>query len=1012
MSQSKQPPRSDVFAQIALTGQKARNASLVVNPPPAKPKRKLPASKHDPKAAFKAPADIDTADKLAAELARQRRRHAPFLLDLAPPMEPTRLVLNLEQFDWRVESPAGQPDQAWQSVRIPHYGPPLGPAVTYYRSGFEVSQAMLDKGCLMACFDGVDYKAHVFVNGSYVGSHEGFFAPFEFDITSVARLGPNTLLVKVQNDAIMLGNGSWMHDGEAPEGDKVYAASGLGYDEPTVGWHHCPPAMGIYQAVRIEARPAVHVHDLFVRPQPEQERAEVWIEVRSAHTLQRTVAVDLAIMGQNFRKLAHRSRHELGDAGAGINFYRVGVDLPKPRLWEPDSPWLYQLQVRLHDLKAGTVDAASRQFGMRSFRMDVESQPKGQLFLNGQPIRLRGANTMGFEQQDVMHADWDRLIDDILLAKICHMNFLRLTQRPVQRQVYDYCDRLGLMTQTDLPLFGYLRTTQFCEAVRQAGEMERLVRSHPCNIMVSYINEPFEAESGKRKHRHLTRPELESFFTAADQAVRLANPDRVIKAVDGDYVPPGPGLPDNHCYCCWYNGHGVDIGKLNRGYWQAVKPGWNYGCGEFGAEGLDNLDVMLQHYPKDWLPPNADEERTWMPDRIVMAQTGRMHYMWFDTQHSVKDWIAAGQAHQAWGTRLMTEAFRRDPRMVSIAIHLFIDAFPSGWMKSIMDVHRSPKPAYFEYRRALAPLMVSLRTDRYAFLSGEAMDLEAWVCNDLNAAPAGAYLHYQMEMNGKVIFASKAPASVPVNSSRVQGSLALKAPPVNGRATVTVRLGLLDRRGKVLASCATELAVFAQPAALDLPVRIVGQRNGQSAQLARELGLRANFSSPLRSARTILVDGRAWAENRQAVEQAADAGALVVVLDLPAGMHELAGSQVRVADHGAGSYHFASRATGHPLVEGFESLDFRFWHDDEAGYVKPFLPRSFRGEGWDAILTSGDQASRDTWFAGDRWEPSLAAAQRALGSGLVRLCQVQLARRTRGNPAARILAQRLLSARG
>lgn len=51
-------------------------------------------------------------------------------------------------------------------------------------------------------------------------------------------------------------------------------------------------------------------------------------------------------------------------------------------------------------------------------------------YLNGRSIRLRGANTMGFEQQDVLRGDLPQLIDDILLAKLCNMNFLRLTQRP------------------------------------------------------------------------------------------------------------------------------------------------------------------------------------------------------------------------------------------------------------------------------------------------------------------------------------------------------------------------------------------------------------------------------------------------------------------------------------------------------------------------------------------------------------------------------------------------------
>ena len=47
--------------------------------------------------------------------------------------------------------------------------------------------------------------------------------------------------------------------------------------------------------------------------------------------------------------------------------------------------------------------------------------------------------------------------------------------------------------------------------------------------------------------------------------MRVLNPDRVIKHVDGDYDPPSDTLPDNHCYCGWYNGHGLELGKLHRG---------------------------------------------------------------------------------------------------------------------------------------------------------------------------------------------------------------------------------------------------------------------------------------------------------------------------------------------------------------------------------------------------------------------------------------------------------------
>ncbi len=117
--------------------------------------------------------------------------------------------------------------------------------------------------------------------------------------------------------------------------------------------------------------------------------------------------------------------------------------------------------------------------------------------------------------------------------------------------------------------------------------------------------------------------------------------------------------------------------------------------------------------------------------------------------------VEASQEHQAWVTKLMTEAFRRDARMNTFAIHLFIDAFPSGWMKTIMDVDRQPKPAYFAYRDALTPLMVSLRTDRYKFVTGEDIKLESWICHDKEEVCNDYMLHYQVIMDGKVIGTGK-----------------------------------------------------------------------------------------------------------------------------------------------------------------------------------------------------------------------------------------------------------------
>lgn len=1030
--------RRDTFAEIAAQRFARRDDALIVPGPPALEDKYLPLAQPDASDGFAPMEKMQTPEQLGRELERIRERYAPFLQNRAPALPALRQSMELVEFDWRRETGADAQDFGlvlsglgeWKHVTLPHYGAPLGVAVTYYRTSFSLDEGYCKKGTLFVRFGGVDYKTHVFINGSYLGSHEGFFSPFEFEFTKHARSGVNTLVVKVENDFICMGNAATANLNEQYGGDKIYAATGLGFDDAETGWHHCPPGMGIYNSVTIEARPRLFISDAFVRPLPGQGGAEAWVEAVNCDVKPAPVSFSLSLFGRNFEETVFADRlyspmstaesapdEAMKDAklrGAGIldkpvplllekgvNCFRFFFKVPGARLWEPESPWLYDLQVKLIAENGEEPDAARRQFGMRSFVLDDGDAPKGRFFLNGRQIRLRGANTMGHEQQCVLKKDWGRLIDDILLAKLCNMNFLRLTQRPVQEEVYDFCDRLGLMTQTDLPLFAVLRYNQTIEAVRQAAEMERLVRGHPCNILVTYINEPFP-NSWNKPHRYLGRDALTEFFGAADIAVRLQNPDRVIKPVDGDYDPPAPGLPDNHCYTCWYNGHGIDFGRLHKGYWQPVKEGWNYGCGEFGAEGLDPVSVMRRYYPAHWLPQSPGEERRWSPGQIVRAQTEAFYRFFYERPGSLEGWVAASHAHQAWATRMMAEAFRRDSRMASFAIHLFIDAFPSGWMKTIMDVERRPKPAYFAYREALTPLMANLRTDRCKFFSGDTVKLEAWVCNDRADAPDDARLRYRVEMAGEILLAGQSNAHVPACASEFQGFVAFTAPDVQSRAPVLVRLGLVGADGSVIHDCSLELEVFpARRQVFRKKAKLITcGLEGAAPRLAEEMGLRAAHDG---AAGLILIDNyEAYEAERQGMLAALQAGASAVFLELPPGKYDLCGSAVEITPCAMFPVYFVSRDTGHALVSGFRPDDFRLWYDSAADRLAPLLESTIAAGGFEPVLTSG---SKD---GGGAWHTAPAAATKRVGAGNVAVCQVKLAGRTDANPVAWQFALRLL----
>ncbi len=1017
----------DHFAKIGNMVSSTRLHLLEEKLPPVLPEKHLPIT-NNKSAKFKTIHSMNTKEELYAELKNYRKQFLPFMENHAPEIKSNRIKIALTEFDWREETKEDQlnftatlsGDGQWEKVQVPHFGPPLGRAVTYYRKTFEITQEMLNKGSLFSTFKAVDYKATVFINGAYIGSHEGMFAPFEFNFTKHAKLGTNTILIKVENDYATTGGND--DKGNRVYGDKIFAVTGLGYDDPKTGWH-LPAGMGIYQDCFIEAREELHINDIFVRPLIDKEQAEVWLEINNYYNYYKDISLKLAVFGQNFEAVIVEEfeyipatvvvpgigdldkpddgKHKSLRMGYGKNFLKLTVNIKDPKIWNNKTPWLYQLQVKLFNDKKELTDTYRQQFGMRSFTMDTKSTPKGMMYLNGEAIRLRGANTMGFMQVDVKNKNWDQLIDDILLAKICNMNFLRLTQRPVQPEIYEFCDKLGLMLQTDLPLFGGIRPNKWAEAVKQAEEMERLVRNHPSNIMVTYMNERFPNGEGFPQRNIGDAEGYNKLYKACDQAVLLVNPDRVIKSGDGDYDPPSPGLPDNHCYNGWYNGHGLGLGELHKGHWQPVKPDWLYACGEFGAEGLDPFNVMQKYYPKDWLPQTKSEEKDWTANRISHAQTQRFHYMWFNTQDNVKDWIEASQTHQAWATRLTTEAFRRDNDMVSFAIHLFIDAWPAGWMKTIMDVDRQPKKAFFVYRDALKPIMVSLRTDRYHFYSEEKLNIEAWVSNDLNNIPKGYKLKYQLEKGKKIIFSNEINPNLVKNGSEFQGYINRKLPQVKERTSYKLRLGLFDDKGKGISESVINLDVFPKVNSNPTNIYAINSEIGIANKLVDEVG--ANKSSNYSSANTIVIDDYNWyKKNKKEIDGLVKSGKTVVFLELNQGKYTIGKSNIAVENTAMGSYYFASPTTGHDIVKDNKPMDFKFWYHETKELVAPFLNTVFVANDWTPIISSGS-----TNWVGDKGM-ALAVAELNYGKGMFRVCQIQLNNRLQTNPTARIFVNRLL----
>ncbi len=802
------PKDSDTFADIAK-----QNDKLTFGKPPKLPDIRLPWDAA-PAEGFKPIEKITTQAQLEAELVRLRARYAPFMAELAPALPVTRERTELTTFNWRLATPEDLKDDAdaragrgaWKEVTIPHYGPPADQkATTFYHRELVIGDKEFAAEALFLHFQAVDYGAEVFVNGEKVGFHEGLFGSFEFDIKRFVKPGKNTLTVKVLNDITMMGE-PFKAPPHLKFGDKLAAIGGPGWDDPKTGWHRCPAGMGIWLPCRLETRATASVRDIFVRPLPGENKAEVWLEIGDSA---KPAEILWSLYGQNFKAtLAENQKVTAEPAPAADGVRLVKFTLPIPaeqlRLWSLDNPWLYQLQIQIRR-DGKVVDAAKKQFGMRTFTQSLTSVPKGRFYLNGKEIKLRGANMMGHLMHGVMRKDFDRLRDDILLAKAANMTFWRMTQQPCPEEVYEYFDKLGLLAQTDLPAFiGIVKEPQVVASVTaQFREMVRLVRSHPSNAILSYINEPVFAPAAspgtvKRFHdpRKMNLQEMRAYFTHLDAVGRELNPDQVAKWVDGDdrsHVTKSLGYYDFHRYHYWYQD---TIRETYLGVSKNINPDWMCGCGEFGAEALDRIELMKKYCPPEWLVEGPGG--AWSPAKISQAQQMTIGQRWYPGCKTMKDWVNASRTHQAWGTRLMTESFRRIPEINSFAIHLLIDAWPTGWMKAIVDCERQAKPAYFAYRDALTPLAVNLRPDNFFGYTGDTLKVHAWVLNDTAEAPSGATLRYQAELDGKVVATGHAPADIVASAPRHQGVLEIKLPTAETRRPLTVRLGLFSKDGALL----------------------------------------------------------------------------------------------------------------------------------------------------------------------------------------------------------------------
>jgi len=287
----------------------------------------------------------------------------------------------------------------------------------WYSRSFTIPSSW-SKERIMLHFGAVDWDCDVWVNDIKVCSHQGGYTPFSADITDALIKGNNTLRVRVWDPS----DSGWQ-----PRGKQVAEPKGIWYTSVT----------GIWQTVWMEPVPARHITGL--RTTPDLDKGVFRVKAPLSDHGEGIIVVSLF---DNGIKVA---------SGKAIAGNEVEIALSDPKLWSPDSPFLYDMEVVLLS-KGKRVDAVRSYAAMRKISYKADDNGIMRMELNNKPLFHFGLLDQGWWPDGLYTAPTDEaLAFDIIKTKELGFNMIRKHVKVEPARWYYHCDRLGVLVWQDMP---------------------------------------------------------------------------------------------------------------------------------------------------------------------------------------------------------------------------------------------------------------------------------------------------------------------------------------------------------------------------------------------------------------------------------------------------------------------------------------------------------------------------------------------------------------------------------
>lgn len=366
--------------------------------------------------------------------------------------------------------PASYNDQKDDVNLRAHYG------WTVYQRTITIPGQLMDQRVWLR-FGAVTHDAQVYLNGKKLGEHKGGFLPFEFEVNGYLLPGENRLTVAVDNrvsySTLPVGNENSI---------AFFGSDNPGIPSVELAKTRCKPQnrpnfdffnyAGIIRPVILYTTPKAYIKDISIVTDINGTNGVVHYDVETVGQGK----VSLSILDERGNEVSHSE----GAQGQLV--------IPDAKLWNPGAAYLYRARVTFLD------DVYEQTFGVRTVKVE------GTKFLiNGRPFYFKG---FGKHEDSFFHGrgmDPCLNVKDVSLIRWLGANSFRTSHYPYAEEMYDLCDREGIVIIDEVPAVGINAGGEKdpYKVMHIKKHHEDVIRdvidrdkNHPSVVMWSIANEP------------------------------------------------------------------------------------------------------------------------------------------------------------------------------------------------------------------------------------------------------------------------------------------------------------------------------------------------------------------------------------------------------------------------------------------------------------------------------------------------------------------------------------------